>query len=240
MITYQSFANFCVRVCFQILTSLNHYQSLPRHLARVSQRGVGGGSSRLLPTLPTMYDGTIPVKSDMGAQMVPIPSRTVSYFSTLDPRAMSLVAPPHRTAHPFTEISTEMITPPKQFDSYYYHPSTLRVQPHSIGHQPVLQTVIGHQPLPQQKEVTFEGYSNGVPPRSTQQNGPMLQLEDFLVGQGIGETVHIGPSGERIKYAELALQDHVNGVGAKREPRLSEYSMLKFNPNKNLSTEIDV
>lgn len=221
----------------QILTSLNHYQSLPRHLARVSQRGAGGGCSRLLPTLPTMYDASLPTKYDVATPGL-IPSRTVSYFSTLDPRAMSLVAPPHRTAHPFTEISAEMITPPKQFDSYYYHPSTLRVQPHSIGHQPVLQTV-GHHAS--QKEVTFEGYCNGAQPRSAQQqNGPMSQLEDFLVGQGVADTIHVGPNGERICYADLAIQDQANGIGAKREQRISEYAMLKFNPNKNVSTEIDV
>ena len=220
---------------FQILTSLNHYQSLPRHLVKDHLQG-GGGSSRLLPTLPATLYSQEPPSALFATQPPPHQapsSRAVSYFSTLDPRAMTTLVsavPPGPHRH-FAELSAaETITPPpKQFDSYYYHPSTLRVQPHSIGHQP--------PPV----------IANGGPPVANGTSGGHGLLKDLVVpdqSRGEFELVNgaVSDDQQRLVYADMGQrqEDRNYGGGGRRQGRQTEYDILKFNNNKGLSSEIDV
>ena len=149
------------------------------------------------------------------------PIRTVSYYSTLN-AAQNHNGPQNGRGSGgiYPDAASEVMQPPRQFDSYYYHPSTLN---HSQTSVPIYTGPYRQRPI-----------ENVMP------NGPNARATLTAAKKA--------PTG--VQYSDMAgrvSQPHLtNGrprqptaAGAAPNGASTEYAVLTFNPT-NVGKEIDV
>ena len=149
------------------------------------------------------------------------PIRTVSYYSTLN-AAQNHNGPQNGRGSGgiYPDAASEVMQPPRQFDSYYYHPSTLN---HSQTSVPIYTGPYRQRPI-----------ENVMP------NGPNARATLTAAKKA--------PAG--VQYSDMAgrvSQPHLTN-GRPRQPTAAgtapngastEYAVLTFNPT-NVGKEIDV
>ena len=111
--------------------------------------------------------------------------------------------PPYMNNGRPSPLGSGTLQPPKQYDSYYYHPSTLGPAQRSASNN--------KPPLPSSSSHGVTAPSPGAPQTA-------------------------GPN-NKVVYADLSLEGTPMGAG--RDPRSTDYAVLKFN-TKNVGKEIDV
>ncbi|XP_071742750.1 synaptogenesis protein syg-2 isoform X3 [Lepeophtheirus salmonis] len=233
----------------------NYHQSLPRHFLR----GVipGAGKDQLSNPLGAVLRNSSnnerlrhqrqaeehllssgrakhPTFSNHPSRRTAVPLRTVSssYYSTLSARTQT----PNGSSggvYPDTAIQ-----PPRQFDSYYYHPATLN---NNINHK--------------HKNSHQSNNNNNNSKNTSSNNNPKNNLSHSSVqpppsrnnttdtDQSTTSTTASSGSG-RIVYADLALKkstgDNLNQQNRPPTSSTTDYAILKFNSQASVGQEIDV